>query len=204
MDKIKAVIFDLYGTLIYQQDTKPYLRLFLELGLLPEEIRQARRIALTEDFQNLSGFVNRIKPDLSIDLQAYEEEVAQEVESAATFPETKKVLGELRGRGLPLGLISNLGSPYKRSFFNLGLDTYFQKVFFSCEVGISKPNLIIYERMLQELNINPSQALMIGDKVHCDIDPPKSIGMEAILIDRNKQYSSTRSIQSLEEIFQYL
>ena|SRR3989338_4727171 len=201
-NEIKAVIFDLYGTLIYNKDTNPYLRLFLELGLSPEEMRQARKIALTEDFSDLSGLANRIKPGATINLRSYEEEVAEGVASAATFPETKKVLEELQERGLKVGLISNLASPYKKPFFNLGLDRYFEKVLFSCEAGWSKPNVKIYERMMQELNITPAQALMIGDKLHCDVTPPLSLGMNALLIDRNNK--TKPAIRSLDEIFQYL
>ena len=86
--EIKAVIFDLYGTLIYNKDTNPYARLFFELGLSPEEMKQARRIALTEDFTDLSGLVTRIKPGATMSLQSYEEEVAAGISSARTFPET--------------------------------------------------------------------------------------------------------------------
>ena len=201
-NKIKAVIFDLYGTLIYNKDTKPYLRLFLELGLSPEEMKQARKVAMTEDFADLSSLVNRIKPGAAIPLQSYEEEVAEGVASAVLFPETKKVLEELQERGLKMGLISNLASPYKKPFFNLGLEKYFDLVLFSCEVGLYKPDLRIYQRMLHNLECEAAHVLMIGDKKHCDVNPPKSLGMEAILIDRSNKH--TPAIRSLDEIFQYL
>ena len=202
-NEIKAVIFDLYGTLIYNKDTNPYLRLFFELGLSAEEMKQARKIAMTEDFNDLSGLVKRIKPDATVlNLPAYEEEVTAGVASTMLFPETKKVLEELQKRGLKLGLISNLASPYKKPFFNLELEKYFDLVLFSCEVGLYKPDLRIYQKMLSNLECEASHTLMIGDKKHCDVDPPKALGMQAMLIDRSSKQKP--SLQSLEEIFQYL
>ncbi len=200
----QAVIFDLYGTLIYlTAETKPYHKLFLELGLTIEEIREARIIALTEDFKDLSGFVNRIKPETRIALQQYEEEVAKEVASAKTYPETIKVLERLKERNMKLGLISNLASPYKKPFYDLGLHLYFDNILFSCAAGLKKPDLRIYQKILEEMVIEPFQALMIGDKEHCDVDPPKAIGMNAILLDRNNQSPSPTKICTLEGIFPY-
>jgi len=200
--EIKAVIFDLYGTLIYNKDTNPYARLFFELGLSPEEMKQARRIALTEDFTDLSGLVTRIKPGATMSLQSYEEEVAAGISSARTFPETYEVLEALQKRDLQVGLISNLASPYKKSFFDLGLEKYFHSVIFSCEVGLYKPNPKIYERAIQDLGLEPAQTFMVGDKLHCDVDGPASIGMKGMLIDRENKYIF--SIQSLTGIFRYL
>jgi len=201
-NEIKAVIFDLYGTLIYNKDTNSYLRLFFELGLSPEEMKQARKIALTEDFADLSELVKRIKPAAAIDLQSYEEEVAAGISSARTFPETYEVLEALQKRYLQLGLISNVASPYKKCFFDLGLEKYFDTVIFSCEAGLRKPDPRIYERAIKELGLEPAQTFMIGDKLHCDVDGPAAIGMKATLIDRENKYHF--SIQSLGGIFRYL
>lgn len=164
-------------------------------------MKQAREIALTEDFADLSGLVKRIKPDADLNLQPYEDEVTKEAESAVLFPETKRVLGELQERNFRLGLISNLASPYKKPFFDLGLESYFERTLFSCEVGLLKPDVRIYQRILQEMKLSPFQTFMVGDKINCDVDPPKSVGMNAIIIDRNNQYQP--SIKSLEGIFQY-
>lgn len=203
--KIQAVVFDLYGTLIYlTHETKPYMNLFVELGLqTPEEFRQARRIALTEDFENLAGLVGRIKPDANIDVTPYEEEVAREIASATVYPETRNALETLRQRDIKIGLISNLSSPYKKPFFDLKLQSYFDHFLFSCEVGIHKPDERIYRRILQDMHVNPSYALMVGDKKHCDVDPPTLLGMHAVLLDRNNQSTSQTKIVTLEGIFQY-
>ena len=204
MTNIQAVIFDLYGTLIYlAHETKPHARLFADLGLqFPEGFERARRIVLTEDFDNLAGLVKRIKPNLTIDLSPYEKEIEQERASALLYPETSSVLDELKRRNIQLGLISNLASPYKQPFSGLGLNQCFDEVLFSCDLGLRKPDPRIYQKMIEQFKINPAQALMVGDRVHVDVDGPKSIGMNAVHLDRTK--NSPNSIFTLEGVFQYL
>ncbi len=203
MTNIQAVAFDLYDTLIYIADkTNPYLKLFLDLKLTPREMRLGRKIALTENFENLAEFTARLKPQAQPDLTTYEEKIKKEAFSSSLYPETKDVLKELKKRNLKLGLISNLASPYKNPFFELGLDKYFNEVLFSCDIGLKKPDPKIYQKIAQHLNINPSKILMTGDSIRADVDGPRSIGINAIHLDRIN--SSPSSIHSLEGIFQCL
>lgn len=200
---IKAVVFDLFGTLVFNEDTKSYFRLFVDLGLkTSEEFRNAKRIALVEDFDNLGGFIKRIKPDAKMDIEYYVAEVKKEISSTRLYPETKNVLEELKKRDLKLGLISNLATPFKECFFNLGLNKYFSHVLFSCEIGLKKPDPRIYQIMIDRLAIDNSYILMVGDTLIADVDGPRSVGMQAVHLDRNN--NSKDSINSLEEIIKYL
>lgn len=207
MPNIQAIIFDLYGTLIYlANDTKPYIRLFANLGLqTSEELNQARRIASTEEFQNFTDLIKRILPDKNIaeaDFSLYKQEVETETAYAKLYPETKKVLQELKKRCLKVGLISNVASPYKKPFFDLGLNDYFDAVFFSCEIGFRKPDQQIYTKMIEKLKIEPAQTLMIGDNIHTDVYGSKAIGINGIHLDRINR--SKNSILTLEGVFQYI
>src|SRR3989344_3260830 len=201
MANIQAVVFDLYGTLIYlANETKSYARLFANLGLqTPEEVRQAKRIALTEDFEDVARLVRRIKSNAQVDFASYQQEVEKERASASLYPESRAVLDKLKKQEIRLGLISNLASPYKSPFFNLGLNEYFDEVLFSCDVGLIKPDSRIYQKMIERLGINPAQTLMTGDKVHADVDGPRSIGINAVHLDRTN--NSLKSIFSLEGVF---
>ena len=202
--KTEAVIFDLFGTLLYlAQETRPYARLFQDLGIhTPEEVRQARRIAITEHFEELSSLVERIKPGSHIDTQSYQQEIERERQSATLYQETIPVLDKLQRSGLKVGLISNLASPYKKPFFDLGLQQYFQEIIFSCDIGLQKPDQKIYRIMIRKLDVDPANVLMTGDKVHADVDGPRSIKIKAVHLDR--KHSSEHSIMNLEGIFQYL
>jgi HAD superfamily hydrolase (TIGR01549 family) len=204
MANIKAVVFDLYGTLIHiTNEIRPYSQLFSRMSIEnSEESKQARRIAMTESFDSLSAYVKKIKPESKIDLSLYEREIGKEKSSVRIFSETKKVLRELRKREIKVGLISNLASPYKSPFYEFGLEKYFNEVIFSCDVGFRKPEKEIYQIMIERLGVNSKEILMTGDKVFADVDGPKSVRMNAVHLDRKN--NSIDSIASLEGIFNYL
>lgn len=203
--KAKAVVFDLYGTLIHiRNDTKAFLRLFNELG--SESIqgaRNAKRIAFTQNPSSLSELAKLINPNHSVDIKAYEEEISGELDRASLYPETLKVLEKLKREGFPTGLISNLSFPYQRPLFDLGLADLIDQIIFSCEVGLKKPDPEIYKRMLEKLGLGPSKVLMIGDSIYCDVQGPKSVGMDAVLLDRSGTSRSVDAVSSLEGIFQF-
>jgi len=201
---MKAVIFDLYDTLIYfNVKMQSYRKLFIDLNVDEKlELEKAKNIALTENFINLDALVNRLRPEASINIQIYENMIENEVKSVKLYPETLSVLQRLKDKGLKLGLISNLAFSYKTPFYDLGLDLYFDTTLFSFEIGMKKPNLEIYKLILQKLDVLPEQCIMIGDKIIEDIEAPQQIGIRSLLCDRKS--NSENSIANLNDIFKYI
>lgn len=206
--RIELVVFDLYDTLVSYPRKGPhsYSWLLMDLGLTPEEAREAYRVALTENFADLGSFVTKVKPGVRprLPLASYAAAIAQEVASTRPYPETIPVLEELRKQGFSLALLSNAGTPYKQPFFTLELDKYFAPAIFSCDVGMRKPEEGIYHRLLQDTWVAPPKALMIGDKLDRDVLGPQSVGMQALLLDRDGQSSYSPKIETLEGVFAYL
>src|SRR3989338_7730199 len=104
MAEIKAVIFDLYGTLLHiPGGSVAYSRLFDALGITsPAELKQAKVLALTQN-TDIAGLAKRLRPDIDFDVRPYVETVKQEIQSVALFTETRRVIGELRQRNIALG-----------------------------------------------------------------------------------------------------
>jgi len=204
MDEIRAVVFDLYGTLVHVVDgLNPYARLFLDLGMSPEEVSLARKIALTEDFEDLPSLVARLRPGVQIDTGSYERDISRELDSVRLYSEVMQVLKELEGRDMNLGVISNLASPYKRPFFALGIDGLVDDYLFSCEVGLKKPDKLIYQKMLESLQVAPNHVLMVGDNIYCDVYGPESVGMNAVLLDRDGKSDYPARVSYLGGILRY-
>ena len=78
------------------------------------------------------------------------------------FDDTEFVLNELSKR-YDLYLISNIATPYKECFYNLGLDRWIKDPIFSCDVGYSKPDPNIFKIVIEKSGLQPGQLLMIGD-----------------------------------------
>ena len=201
MDRIKAIIFDLYGTLIYlENETKPYLKLLKELRKY-KSIKQLKNIFLTRDFISFSDLINQIAPNIQIDLNYLELDILKEIESAKLFPETLEVIEKLRSNNISIGVISNLATPYKKPFFNFGLEKIVDKYIFSCDIGIKKPDENIYKLMIDDLKIPPKEILMVGDSIYCDYNGPKTVKMNVLLLDRENKHNFSDKISSLNDIF---
>ena len=63
----------------------------------------------------------------------------------------------------------------------LRLESFFEAVTFSSEVGVRKPHPRIYADALFKLGVEPRNALFVGDRVKEDIQGPKTLGMRAVL-----------------------
>ena len=63
---------------------------------------------------------------------------------------------------------------------NSGISNFFKTVTSSEEVGVKKPNPLVFETALQKGNTKASQSIMIGDSFEADILGALNIGMKAI------------------------
>lgn len=59
--------------------------------------------------------------------------------------------------------------------------SYFKKAFFSCEIGLRKPNAICYQWVIDDLNINPRKSLFIDD-LENNVAEAKLAGLQTILL----------------------
>lgn len=201
---MKAVVFDLYSTLIYLHEKRFHLKLFRELQLDKEQIKEAKRIALTRNFGSISEYISCIASGKTINPSSYEKEIESEIASTRMYTDTRPTLERLSEMGILTGVISNLSSPYKGAFFNFGLDKLINHYIFSCDIGAKKPEQEIYLAMLSALNLSPEDVLMVGDSLLCDVNGPSLAGIRSILLDRKEVSGYEKRISSLKGIFDYL
>ena len=82
------------------------------------------------------------------------------------------MLEQLKGRGLRLGLISNvslLPDLMREDLRALGILRHLDAVTFSSEAGTRKPDARIFLRVLEELRVPSEEAVFVGDRVGDDI-----------------------------------
>ena len=100
------------------------------------------------------------------------------------LPDVRVVLESLRGAGLRLGVIS-AGLQVKQAEKLIRLDAleYFDPsaIFFSDQVGVSKPNPKLYTLACRRAGVEPTRALYVGDRPGHDVAPAASIGMKTVL-----------------------
>jgi len=102
-------------------------------------------------------------------------------------------LNEIKAKGKTASILSNTafihGDSIRKVLKKLDLDAYFSFMIFSDEVGISKPNLEIFEYLYkntQEIKIiTKSQIIHIGDNPIADYQGAKTYGFAADLVKFN-------------------
>lgn len=97
------------------------------------------------------------------------------------------LLRVLHNKGVSLGVISNSDPRLRDILRNLDLYKHFEFVLTSYESGCSKPDKIIFDEALQlcKKNVNPNEAIHIGDDIDKDYKGAKAAGWHALLILNN-------------------
>lgn len=103
-----------------------------------------------------------------------------------TYEQTFRVLDELKGK-VKLLLLTN-GAPdlQKEKIAGIsGLDAYFDHIIISGNFGEGKPSPAIFRHAVELLGIEPSEGLMVGDKLTTDIMGSNGIGMPNVWINHH-------------------
>lgn len=112
------------------------------------------------------------------------------------YDDALEVLKLLYNSDLILGIIT-AGITIKQSekLIRLKVMPYLtpSAIFISDQIGISKPNVKLYQRACSDLNIRPSESMYIGDNPRNDIDPPNQIGMVTVRNCRSSRYLDQES-----------
>ncbi len=98
----------------------------------------------------------------------------------------QKLIFDIHKSGKRLYLLSNIsaefGRDYKKVKWIKELFDCFDGLVFSGAIGMVKPNIDIFEYILNRYNLNPGECLFIDDRKE-NIDVAKKIGIESYLFD---------------------
>ncbi len=114
-------------------------------------------------------------------------------------PEVVPTLIALRDEGYKLGIVSN-GRSVKQweKIIRLGLQHFFNVVVISEEAGSEKPDPRIFQRALNELQIEPEESVYVGDHLKIDIAGANRAGMISVKIRRGKHKYEKASESNME------
>jgi putative hydrolase of the HAD superfamily len=120
------------------------------------------------------------------------------------YPEVPDTLKALRSLGFHLVMLSNWDRRLLQTLADLGLATFFTKIYISTLIGSSKPDPRAFQYGVKELGIPPRQILHIGDSWEEDILGAQRAGIRAIWLNRTGKSKSSHPqipfISSLAEL----
>ncbi|GAB3419527.1 HAD family hydrolase [Haloparvum alkalitolerans] len=110
------------------------------------------------------------------------------LEEMALFDGAVETLEALRDAGLSVAIVSNLTTRIQlKKIRRLGLDPLVDEVLTSEETGREKPSAIMFTLPLAELDLRPSEAVMVGDSVRADVEGGNAVGMDTVLLDHERE-----------------
>jgi putative hydrolase of the HAD superfamily len=172
---IKAVLFDLYETLITESHLAPTRASSLAdaLGLERQAYRaewKSRRPRIVVGELSFADALTEVSQTLvgTVDTVAVQQICQQRTrEKAAAFahpdPQVMALVTGLRRRGVGLGVVSNGFREDVLPWCDCSLAPLFQCTAFSCDESVAKPDPEIYLRAMHRLRVQPETTVYIGD-----------------------------------------
>jgi len=207
----KAIFFDAMGTLFYLTHNVGYHYALIgnEVGLnldaakldrafvkawneMPlREASDGPRVNDDKDWwrEVVEIVVGKVAPALSeLDRDNFFEIAYEHFAEAGVwelYPEVVGVLEQLEPR-FQLAVVSNFDGRLRMILEHLGVSKFFSHVFVSSEVGADKPDPEIFRRALKFMNLQPGEALHVGDDPERDWKAATAAELSIFKLERGK------------------
>ena len=183
---------------VYEPINEAYWKLFREEKLTKEQLRRGR---LTDSFKQFEMRFSFRKIDAMADSYIDELPVDNHL-----FDGAIEILDYLREK-YTLHIITNGFEEVQHiKLKNSGIHSYFKTITSSEEVGVKKPNPVIFRRALEKADVEKEESLMIGDSFEADILGAEASGMKTLFYNyrEEKVPKGYQYIDNLLEIKKHL
>ncbi len=167
-----------------------------------EDLFKARRDVLSMAFDRYG-----IEDEVLLDEMAV---AFQQLKTATIelFPGALDALHSLRSKGLKLGLITNGNAQGQRAKVKgAGLEPIFDNILIEGEFGVGKPDPQVFLHTLEQLEVTPDEAWMVGDNLVNDVGGAQAVGICGVWVDwrgvglpENSLVTPDRTIRSVVEL----
>lgn len=192
LTNIKAIIFDLEGTLLDRQKSRDK---FIEeqYERFHDYLVRVQASDFSKKFIELDDDEDHDKPDLykeiikqfNIDRLTWKD-LFNDFEMhfyryVFPFYDTTYTLQKLKEADYKIGVIANGKSKIKRyRVYALGIESYVTHLTTSEMVGFRKPHPRIYEEIIEKLDVAPEEVVYVGDDALNDVAPARAMGMVSV------------------------
>jgi putative hydrolase of the HAD superfamily len=105
-------------------------------------------------------------------------------ERMTLFPGVTAALETLRARGIPLAMVTNGDAGHQRRKIDRhDLERFFDVIVVEGEMGVGKPEEVVYRYALSKLGVKAEDAWMVGDNLEWDVLAPQRLGLRGVWVD---------------------
>ncbi|MFX1479154.1 MAG: HAD family hydrolase [Promethearchaeota archaeon] len=194
--KYKAIIFDLFGTIVDNYSVQGYNSLLKDMAsVLEVSVGDFSRLWRDTTYERGTGIFktteesikyvcNILKVPINNEKILKCVQIRQENTRKALTPKKGAIdiLINLRELGYKTGLISNCSSEVPLLWKNTVFFQFFNVTIFSASVGMKKPNPQIYNLACEQLGVKPKECLYIGDGDSNELSGASQFGMDVVMI----------------------
>jgi putative hydrolase of the HAD superfamily len=223
MNKFKAVLFDLGGTLIRTVEIQEIYRRVLEaydVQASSEEIAKAHKENEKEfDVEDMIKWKEnfwvkwnaRVLERLGINenrefLARKIDELWWNYAELEIYSDVSKTLNQLKNKGVKTGIVTNVfEKDYQQILQKLAWTNCFDVVVGIDVCNRAKPDKAIFLYAVNKLCLNPEETIFVGDSVKHDYEGAKNAGFKPLLISREgKAPADVETIRILTELLHYV
>lgn len=206
MSDLRAVIFDLDGTLVDSERLvmRAINELLAEAGMaMPTFCEQMVRgkllIERARILQECAGLP--VDPALFAERLGDRYDAIWKTEGLPILPGAERLMADIRDAHLPMALTSNGGREYVDAVLRLcGWETSFQAVIAYDDVGVPKPDARMYREALGRLHVSADEAIAIEDSL-AGMESAHAAGVRVIAAtDTSVPPWVAKQVKSLEEL----
>ena len=198
--KVRGILFDLWGTLVYNVPhlgRAEYEALSRRIGQPTDEIWHRWSALSTEalrgEIKSGEERARRILTELGAPLDMAGPMADFEYQNRSGevhfFPGVPEMLAELQRRGYQTCLISNCNYLTPPVVERLKIPEMLNAVILSCQVGLIKPEVAIYELGAQKLKLNTEDCLFVGDGGDSELDGATAAGCQVALVAQERGHA---------------
>ena len=198
MMEVKAVIFDLDGTLVrskhdYAAMTRGITDVFRGLGFSEEFLGQRRKVweitrGGVESIEKL-GFNHERSLEIQLMVnKALNDAELKAIETVEPMPNVHHVLNEIRERGMGMGVATRSGRPYAEECLKVtSLSEFFPVVLARDEVEHPKPDPRHLLEVVEALKVDPENVVYVGDTT-TDFTTAKAANIDFLGFPTNEEW----------------